>query len=67
MRAVKRDIVDRYDYSVVVVISGRASVASSDVAVSVVSSEVTVSLVSCTRPLSLFTGLVLVGEMERPW
>jgi hypothetical protein len=28
------------------------------------SSEVTVS---CARPLSLFTGLVLVGEMERPW
>jgi len=30
------------------------------------SSKRIVLLVSCTRPLSLFTGLVLVGEMERP-
>jgi hypothetical protein len=38
---------------------------SSEVA-GICSSEVTVLLVSCARPLSLFTGLVLVGEVERP-
>ena len=32
----------------------------------VCSLERIVLLVSCTRLLSLFTGLVLVGEMERP-
>jgi hypothetical protein len=48
---------EQLGYSVVVIVSLGG----------VGSSEATTSLVSCARPLSLLTGLVLVGEMERPW